>query len=139
MTTRFTPQNDLERQFLAAQEGRIPPEDFIRTLLGSEVFMPIFEKHQIGGLQTGGTTAQPLKLTSDDGAEVLVLFTSPERAKAFVKDFPGYGGGLVTEFTWILDKLGIGYAVSLNPDQEVGMDFETQDVAQMAALHGQAH
>jgi hypothetical protein len=139
MTTRFTPQNDLERQFLAAQEGCIPPEDFIRTLLGSEVFMPIFEKHQIGGLQTGGTTAQPLKLTSDDGAEVLVLFTSPERAKAFVKDFPGYGGGLVTEFTWILDKLGIGYAVSLNPDQEVGMDFETQDVAQMAALHGQAH
>ncbi len=139
MTTSFTPQNDLERQLLAAQEGQLPPEDFIRTLLGSEVFMPIYEKHQIGGLQTGGTTALPLKLARDDGAEVLVLFTSPERAKAFVKDFPGYGGGLVTDFTWILEKLGIGYAISLNPDQEVGMDFEAQDVAQMAAMHGQAH
>lgn len=139
MTTSFTPQNDLERQLLAAQEGQLPPEDFIRTLLGSEVFMPIYEKHQIGGLQTGGTTAQPLKLARDDGAEVLVLFTSPERAKAFVKDFPGYGGGLVADFTWILEKLGIGYAISLNPDQEVGMDFEAQDVAQMAAMHGQGH
>jgi len=139
MSSSFVPQNDLERQLLAAQDGRIPPEDFIRTLLGSEVFMPIYERHQIGGLQTGGSAAQPLKLASDDGAEVLVLFSCPERAKAFVKDFPGYGGGLVTEFTWILEKLGIGYAISLNPDQEVGMDFEAQDVAQMAALHGPTH
>lgn len=136
--TDFVPQNDLERRLVDAQEGRIPPEDFIQTLLGSEVFMPIYEKHQIGGLQTA-SKAQPLKLTRDDGAEVLVLFTSPERAKAFVKDFPGYGGGLVTDFTWILEKLGIGYAISLNPDQEAGMDFEAQDVAQIAAMHQQAH
>lgn len=100
--------------------------------------MPIYKKHQIGGLQTGDK-AQPLKLASDDGSEVLVLFTSPERAKSFVKDFPGYGGGLVTDFTWILKRLGIGYAISLNPDQEVGMDFEAQDVAQLAAMHEQAH
>jgi hypothetical protein len=45
----------------------------------------------------------------------------------------------LTEFTWILEKLGIGYAISLNPDHEVGMDFEAQNVAQMAGLHGQAH
>ena len=133
MSTEFAPQNDLERQLLAAQEGEIPPEALIQTLLGSEVFMPIYEKHQIGGFHVE-TKAQPLRIQSDEGDTVLVLFTSPERAKAFVCDYPGYGGGLVAEFTWILEKLGIGYGITLNPGHDVGMDFATQDVAQIAAL-----
>ena len=123
---------------MAAQDGQIPPEAFIETLLGSEIFMPIYEKHQIGGLQTN-TRAQPLKLQTDDGGEVLVLFTSPERAKSFVKDFPGYGGGLVTEFTWILEKMGVGFGISLNPGETFGIDFQAQDVAQIAAMHDQPH
>jgi hypothetical protein len=131
MLDEFTPQNDLERRLIAAQEGEIPPEAFIETLVGSEVFMPIYEKHQIGGLQTQ-QAAEPLKITGEEGGEVLVLFTSPERAKGFVKDYPGYGGGLVADFTWILDKLGIGYAISLNPGLPVGIDFEAEDVAQIA-------
>jgi len=133
MSAPFAPQNDLERQLIAAQEGRIQPQDFIQTLLGSEVFMPIYEKHQIIGLQTE-ERARPLKIQTDDGGEVLVLFTSPERAKGFVQDFPGYGGGLVAEFTWVLEKLGIGFGIALNPGLEYGMDFEAQDVAQIAAL-----
>jgi hypothetical protein len=63
-----------------------------------------------------------------------VLFTSPDRAKAFVRDYPGYGGGLVTELTWILEKLGIGYGVSINPGLPVGIDFQAQDLAQIAAM-----
>ena len=133
MPDDFTPQNALERQLIAAQEGQIPPEAFIETLVGSEVFMPIYEKHQIGGLQTQ-SAARPLKLQGAAGEEVLVLFTSPERAKAFVRDYPGYGGGLVVDFTWIIEKLGIGYGVSLNPGLPVGIDFEAQDLAQMAGL-----
>ena len=133
MSTEFQPQNDLERQLMAAQDGQIPPESFIQTLLGSEVFMPVYEKHQIGGFATD-TKAQPLKIQTDEGQDVLVLFTSPDRAKGFVRDYPGYGGGLVTEFTWILEKLGIGYGITLNPGQEFGMDFEARDVAQIAAM-----
>jgi hypothetical protein len=135
MSDDFKPQNDLESQLMAAQEGRIPPEAFLRTLLGSEVFMPVYEKPHSGGLQIQlNTQAQPLKLTDEQGQEVLVLFTSPERAKGFVKDYPGYGGGLVTDFTWILEKLGIGFGISLNPGLPVGIDFEAQDVAQIAAM-----
>ena len=132
MTTPFVPHNDLERQLIAAQEGNIGPDELIDTLLRSEVFMPVYEKHQIGGLQVS-TQAKPLTLTTEEGQEVLVLFTSPERAKGFVTDFPGYGGGLVTEFTWIIEKLGIGYGISLNPGLDVGMDFEAQMLQQMAA------
>jgi hypothetical protein len=133
MSEAFIPQNDLERQLVAAQEGEVPPESFIEVLMGSEVFMPVYEKHQIGGLQMQ-QTAQPLKLQSEGGEETLVLFTSPERAKAFVKDFPGYGGGLVAEFSWILEKLGVGFAITLNPGLPFGMDFEAQDLAQIAAM-----
>lgn len=131
--SHFSPQNDLERQLIAAQEGQLPAEDFIATLLGSEVFMPIYERHQIGGLQTDRGAALPLKIQTDTG-EVLVLFTSPERAKHFVGDYPGYGGGLVVDFTWILEKLGIGYAISLNPGESYGMDFEAQDLERMARM-----
>jgi hypothetical protein len=133
MSEAFIPQNDLERQLVAAQEGEVPPESFIEVLMGSEVFMPVYEKHQIGGLQMQ-QTAQPLKLQNEGGEETLVLFTSPERAKAFVKDFPGYGGGLVAEFSWILEKLGVGFAITLNPGLPFGMDFEAQDLAQIAAM-----
>jgi hypothetical protein len=134
MSADFAPQNDLERRLMAAQAGSIEPQDFIQTLLGSEVFMPIYEKHQIMGLQTEDR-ARPLKIQTDEGGEVLVLFTSPERAKEFVRDFPGYGGGLVADFTWVLEKLGLGFGIALNPGLEYGMDFEAQDVAQIAALH----
>ncbi|MBV5309412.1 SseB family protein [Chromatium okenii] len=134
MSASFIAQNDLERQLIAAQNGELPPEQLLMTLLNSEVFMPVYEPQQIGGLQTTTSTAQPLKLTTETGDAVLVLFSSPERAKVFVADFPGYGGGLVTEFRWILEKLGVGYAITLNPSLEVGMDFEAQDVAQLAAL-----
>jgi hypothetical protein len=133
MSADFAPQNDLERQLIAAQEGRIEPQAFIRTLLGSEVFMPIYEKHQIVGFQTEDR-AHPLKIQTNDGGEVLILFTSPERAKEFVRDFPGYGGGLVADFTWILEKMGIGFGIALNPGLEYGMDFEAQDLAQIAAM-----
>lgn len=133
MADNFTPQNDLERQLIAAQEGGIPPESFIATLVGSEVFMPIYEKHQIGGLQTQ-QAAQPLKLNAEDGSEVLVLFTSPERAKTFVRDYPGYGGGLVVDFSWILEKLGIGFGISLNPGLPVGIELEAEDLAQIAEM-----
>jgi len=133
MSHDFKPQNDLERQLIAAQEGQIPPEAFIETLVGSEVFMPVYEKHQIVGFQAQ-QVAQPLKLKGEDGGEVLVLFTSPERAKGFVAGHPGYGGGLVADFTWILEKLGIGYAITLNPGLPFGMEFEAQDVAQIAGM-----
>jgi hypothetical protein len=96
--------------------------------------MPVYEKHQIAGFQAQ-QTAQPLKLQDESGQETLVLFKSPERAKAFVKDYPGYGGGLVADFTWILEQLGVGFAITLNPGQPVGMDFEAQDLAQLTDLN----
>jgi hypothetical protein len=62
-------------------------------------------------------------LTTDEGIETLILFTSPERAKNFLEQFPDYKGGLLAEFTWILEKIGKGHAISINPDLPTGLDM----------------
>lgn len=131
MTQDFTPSNDLERCLLDAQEGRIPPQELIEALLRSEVFMPVYEKQRIGGF-AASKEAQPLTLKEGEGGEeILVLFTSPDRAKAFVRDHPGYGGGLVAEFAWVLEKLGVGYGITLNPGHEVGIELGAEALRQM--------
>lgn len=122
MNDTFIPANDIEEKLNAAQEGRLSGEEFMQELLQAQLFMPILDKHGIGGLQTSAS-ATPLTLNNDEDVEVLILFTSPERAREFVKDFPGYEGGLLAEFTWILEKLGAGHGISINPNWAVGIDM----------------
>lgn len=77
MSEAFQPANDLERVLVDAQEGRATPQQFIDTRMGSEVFMPVYEEHQIGGF-VASRQAKPLTLKDDErGAEVLVLFIAP--------------------------------------------------------------
>lgn len=130
MEQTFIPQNDLERQLLAAQDGSLGEEEFMHALLNAQVFMPIHDRHGIGGLQTS-KSAVPLTLDSGAGFEVIVLFTSPERAKGFVQDYPGYEGGLLAEFTWVLEKMGSGLGLTLNPGWEAGLDMEPDMVQQL--------
>lgn len=137
MTDTFVPMNDLEKKLLAAHQGEIQTQQFLDELINEQVFMPILEKSDIGGLQTS-QSAHPLTLQTEDGLNVIIAFSSPDRAKAFVKDFPGYGGGLLTEFYWILERLGGEVGVSINPDNEMGIDLEPDMVADMARKHAEA-
>ncbi|SDZ84092.1 MAG: SseB family protein [Candidatus Thiothrix putei] len=131
----MTPQtmNEAEELLVKALAGELEGDTFIQQLLEVTLFMPIYEKHQIGGLQpTTSDQAVPLTLDDDAGNKILILFTSPDRAKAFVRDFPGYGGGLLAEFKWIIEKVGVGYSISINPDHELGIDLE---VGMLQNLH----
>ncbi len=132
-TLTFHPANPLEQRLLDAQNGLIAPQDFMSFLMEAEVFMPVYEKHAIGGFGAS-QTAQPLLVQDpESGEQSLVLFSSPERAKAFVAEYPGYGGGLLVQFSWILEKAGVGYGISLNPGWESGMDLEAEAVRQLGA------
>ena len=125
--------NDAEKLLVQALAGELEGDAFIQQLMELTLFMPIYGKHQIGGLQpTTGDQAIPLTLDDESGDKVLILFTSPDRAKAFVRDFPGYGGGLLAEFKWIIEKVGVGYSISINPDHEMGIDLE---VGMLQGLH----
>ena len=96
----------------------------MRTLLDEQLFMPVEdEKNEIEGFQKS-TQAKPLTLETEDGNTVLILFTSPERAKPFVANIPGYTGGLLAEIGWILERVGGGIGIAINPSHEVGLDLD---------------
>jgi len=75
--------------------------------------------------------AQPLVLPDENGRLILILFSSPERSREFVQEFPGYGGGRLTEFVWILERMGRDYGIALNPGQDIGFDMEPETVNQL--------
>jgi len=132
--TTASPRNDLERLLVEMHEGALEPEVFAQRLMDQQVFMPVKdEKHQIAGFQTS-TKAEPLVIEDEDGNRVLVLFSVPERAKDMVTHYPGYSGGLVTEFSWVLRRMGAGIGISLNPDDEPGFDFDPEMVAMLMAV-----
>jgi hypothetical protein len=125
-------KNELEKQLHAAQLGEAPSDVFMKQLIASQVFMPVMDEPTIGGIQRS-TRAQPLVVQDDSGASALVLFTSPDRAKSFLEaNYPDFKGGLLTEFTWVLEKMDAGFGIMINPGDELGMDIEPELVQQLA-------
>ena len=130
MSESFEARNELEQKLMAAQEGSLSENEFMHYLLEAQVFMPVRDSIGIAGF-TGSDKTIPLTLKTEDAVEVLVLFTSPNRAKGFVKDYPGYEGGLLVEFKWVLERTGSGVGISINPNWPVGMDMEPEMVQQL--------
>jgi hypothetical protein len=130
----LNPRTDIEHLLLQMQQGDLDPETFARRLIDLEVFMPVKDdKHQIAGFQTS-TKAEPLVLDDDEGNRVLITFSSPERAKAFVAEFPGFGGGLLTQMSWIVRRMGENMGLAINPGEDMGFDFDPDMVAMLASL-----
>ena len=128
-------KNELEQKLLAAINGELPSDDFMREMLVQQIFIPIKDDRDSGikGFQLT-TKATPLVIQDEDGKNTLVLFTSPERAKAFLADMPGYSGGLLADFAWIVERMEPGFAIAVNPGIELGMDIEPDNVTQMLEL-----
>lgn len=127
-------RNDLELLLEQVLNDSVTPEDFATRMLDMQVFMPVRdEKHQIAGFQRS-TQADPLVLEDDDGNRALIIFSAPERAKDFLAEFEGYSGGLLTEFSWILRRMGNEIGVALNPGMDLGFDFDPGMVAMLCAL-----
>ncbi len=132
--SEYAPRNEVERLLIAMNDGGSEPENFARELIAQQIFIPIKdEKHQIAGFQLS-TKAQPLVIEDEEGNRVLIAFTAPERARDFIAEFPGHGGGLLTEVSWILRRIGADMGLSINPGQELGFDFDPDMVAMLASL-----
>ncbi|MGE5241142.1 MAG: SseB family protein [Bacteroidota bacterium] len=126
------PRNELETKILEAQDGRISSDELLKVLMTSQVFMPVQdEKAPVLNIQRS-TRAQPLVMTAEDGTPILVLFSSPERAKPFIQEYQGFTGGILESFRWVLQNMGSGYGIALNPDSELGFDMEPDTVTELA-------
>lgn len=127
-------RNDIEQLLMDMHAGRVQPDHFAKQLLDQQVFMPVKdEKHIIKGFQSS-TRAEPLVLEDEEGTRVLILFSAPERSKAFTAEVPGYSGGILTEFSWVLRRMARDMAIAINPGEDPGYDFDADMVAMMAAL-----
>lgn len=131
----FEAKNELETKLLAAMAGELSSEDFMRELMTQQVFIPVQDEPDSGikGFQRS-TKATPLVVEDDDGTKILIMFTSPERARNFLAEFPGFSGGLLVEFSWILERVAAGFAISVNPGLDTGIDIEPQIVTEMLQL-----
>lgn len=129
----FKANNDLEELMLSAQEGEIDLDEFMSTLLDSQLFMPVRDKINLTDIQ-GSTSTVPLSLEDEKGTKILVVFTSQTRAHEFLKDKPDYQDGMTETFAQLLQMNGVGYGVTINPGEEVGMDFEPDTVEQIVRL-----
>ena len=130
MHATFESRNELEEKLMAAQEGQLPGDEFMQYLMDTQLFIPVKDSIGIEGF-TASDKAVPLTMKAEDGVEILIMFTSPERAKVFLQDYPGYEGGLLVEFKWVLERTGSGIGISINPDWPVGMDLEPEMVRQL--------
>jgi hypothetical protein len=128
-------KNELEAKLLAAMHGELAGEDFMLELMSQQIFIPIKDDKDSGiqGFQRT-TKATPLVVQDEEGRNILVLFTSPERAKSFLADTPGYGGGLLADFSWIVERMEPGFAIVVNPGLDLGMDIDPDDVTEMLRL-----
>jgi hypothetical protein len=130
-----TPRNGPETLLLDLHSELIDPETFARRLLQSQIFLPVKDEKQpvIAGLQRS-TQAEPLILRDAGGNKILVLFSAPDRARDLLAAFPGYGGGILVEFSWILRRMAGDLSISINPDQSPGFDLDPEMVAMVASL-----
>jgi SseB protein N-terminal domain len=130
---KFIPRNPLEEQLAAVHAGTLDPETFVLQLLDQQLFVPVRdEKNPIQGFQRS-TQADPLIIEDEEGERVLAVFTSPERAKPVVDHYPEFTGGILTELSWLLRRIGGGVPIALNPGWDIGMDFDADMVAQLLA------
>jgi hypothetical protein len=130
MHDTFEAHNELEEKLMAAQEGQLPGTEFMHYLLDTQVFIPVKDSVGIEGF-TASDKAVPLILRAEDGMEILIIYTSPERARIFLQDYPGFEGGLLVEFKWVLERTGTSIGISINPDWPVGMDLGPEMVQQL--------
>lgn len=126
----FAPKTDIEHKLVDAQEGRLSSEDFMQELLGATMFLPVYDD-AVSGIQRSDK-AQPISIELEDGTVIMVVFTSPERAKDFLDQAPGQSGGILESFRWIVEHAGTGVGISINPGWDFGLDIEPEMVAQLS-------
>lgn len=126
----FAPINEIEHKLVDAQQGRLSSEDFMQELLESTVFLPVYDDG-VSGSQLEDK-ARPISIELEDGTEIMVVFTCPERAQDFLDQAPGESGGILESFRWMVEHAGSGVGISINPGWDFGLDIEPEMVARLS-------
>ncbi|WP_172597592.1 SseB family protein [Sulfuriflexus mobilis] len=126
----FAPKTEIEKKLVDAQEGRLSSEDFMQELLDATLFLPVYDD-SVSGIPLSDKT-RPISIELEDGTQIMVVFTSPDRAGEFLEQAPGQSGGILESFRWIVEHAGTGVGISINPGWDFGLDIEPEMVAQLS-------
>jgi hypothetical protein len=114
-----------------AQRGAISIGEFVKTLLGSQVFVLL--DRDPGPSSVWNNTASPLVLNNQSGMPMLAIFTALERSADWSERIPDYSFGLLTDFRWLLKGIASGVGLVINPGSKVGLEMPAIGVWQMRA------
>ncbi len=155
MTETSTEENqtasDVEQNLAQLLRGAMEVGVFMEQFLAGQLFMPVkdpepstdqAQQPAIAGFMRDSDRAIPLVLSNpgeepEERFETLILFTRPDISKTFLQDFPEYTGGFIAEVPWILERLADGMGISINPGEEIGIDFDPQTMRQLVTLQQQ--
>jgi len=71
----------------------------------------------------------PLTIETEAGS-AYAIFSSPNRAKTMLEQFPDYENGMLVDFKWLLDQAAPNLGLSLNPGLELGIDIAPEMLKQ---------
>jgi hypothetical protein len=132
--TAFVPANDLEQRLLDARAGTIASSAFLDTLLESPVFVLLDKDPGPSGSWDASTSL--LVLNNAAGLPLVAMFTAPAHSVAWHKRFPRFEFGMLVEFRFLLQGIGDGVGIVLNPGLEVGAELKPDAIADLQLRAG---
>jgi hypothetical protein len=133
MESQFTPNNLLEEKLLALYRKEIKIIEFLEMLLDLQVIILADRDVDISG---PSMDFNPLAITSPMGFDVLVAFSSLERAKAALSHYPGYRFALEVDTKWFLLGAYQNAGLALNPGWPFGFELPPEALQQVLVRFG---
>lgn len=133
MTNEFKPNNLLEEKLLAMYKKEIKITEFLELLLDSQVIILADRDVDISGADMH---FNPLAIPSPMGYEVLATFSSFERAKKAVSEYPEYSFAIAVDTSWFLSGAYENVGFALNPGWPFGFELPPDGMKQMLVRFG---
>jgi len=126
----FTPENELEHQLVAAEQGLITQPMLMDSFLaGTVVVMLDHAPCDDGHLGA----AQPLVCRMSDGHDGVAVFTSLERSPEAIENF---SYKMQTKFSGVVDIIVDGIGVVINPGHMCSFEVSPQGLSELRARTG---
>jgi SseB protein N-terminal domain len=133
MTNEFRPNNNLEEKLLALYRKEIKIIEFLELLIDSQVV--ILADRDVD-ISRPSMDFNPLAINSPMGFDVLVTFSSLERAKAALAQYPDYPFALAVDTRWFLLGAYKNAGIALNPGWPYGFELPPEGLQQLLVRLG---
>lgn len=130
---KFETQNELEFLIQAGRDGKVSIGTVFQCLLRSQVYMVLDQELKDGKVPEG---VKSLMVKSEDGSQMLTVFTGEERARHFLDKQPGYEYLAPFPGNLLLDSPDNTMGLVVNPELPVGVQLSAEVLQNLKAQLG---